>query len=968
MKFFLVTYCLIVFSVLGIGQELSTKPYPERTFIPSFIHSAKQVSIDLNGTWMATVKERNAGWKNIQVPGEWTMQGFQVEEGETLIYQKALSIPEDWKGLPIKLRFDGVSSFAKIKINGQVVKEHEGGFVVFEADITAYLNFRQDTLEVEVQALTISDKLGCISQYAVHTVGGILRKVSLFTAAPVYLQQFNYQVSLLNNNKTAQLALSSSIMGDITGKNCQLRFRLRTKEGKVVADQTVRAESKQNQPGRLNAELVIRSPKLWNPEKPYLYKLELELILDGKKIAAYQQPVGLREVKIAGSRLLVNGSPVKLKGVNRHAVHPLSGRSVSAALDRKDAVLFKEANCNYIRTSHYPPTEEFLEAADELGLFVESEAALCWIQHHASPIWRWWKYDDQQFLPYMLQANIENVMAGRLHPSVILWSLGNESRWSPLWEKVNAAVKSLDLTRPTVFHDQCWGGFNNAGSKADIANYHYPGSNGPLTTDTDTISRPTLFGEYAHLATYNRRELVADPGVRSFYGPLLRRYVDSMYAHPGNLGGAIWSGIDDIFHLPDGRILGYGPWGPLDGWRRKKPEYWGMKKAYSPLRIEAPNWSTVSAGTLQLKLENRFDFTSLKNCRVELWLDEQQQLIQPDIAPGAKGLLTFAVNPTVKLIQVKLYDPSGFLAEWEQFHSPQQEFTTQHKLVPLSYRQTPASIQVKQGDVYYSISKSTGIITGAWKNGRQVWKEGPVFTVVPMDNYDGGKPNVAGETYQNDIYPAKIYNQYPLFADSLQLNETAEGITVSFYINFQQSAGHQSYQFTRDGKCITSYAINYNGKDSIPYQYGLLVKLAPDFKELSWKRVGEFSSYPEDDIARLSGKASAGAGLAADSEIPGKEPAGLWKDDRNQGGTNDFRATKSNIREVALEMPGLCAVKVIGRGQQASRTWHQDSSIHWLVADYWNTGSEPFYGSPFTEGRIRISRKQLKGSTVFIIE
>ena len=127
----------------------------------------------------------------------------------------------------------------------------------------------------------------------------------------------------------------------------------------------------------------------------------------------------------------------------------------------------------------------------------------------------------------MVRANMDNVLAGRNHPSIIIWSLGNESKWSPLWEKVNKIVKEMDPSRPTSFHDQCWGGFNNAGSNADVANYHYPGINGPKATDT--MSRPTLFGEYAHLSTYNRRELLTDPGVRSAYNEPLVQFYDSIY-------------------------------------------------------------------------------------------------------------------------------------------------------------------------------------------------------------------------------------------------------------------------------------------------------------------------------------------------------------------------------------------------------------------------------------------------------
>jgi beta-galactosidase/beta-glucuronidase len=132
-------------------------------------------------------------------------------------------------------------------------------------------------------------------------------------------------------------------------------------------------------------------------------------------------------------------------------------------------------------------------------MFVESEASLCWIQHGASPVWQTWNYLDTQYLPHMVRANQDNVLAGRNHPCIIIWSLGNESRWSPLWERVLEEVKKLDPLRPTAFHDQCWGAYNNATSKADIANYHYP----DLMVPVNVKKRKTAPLSLANICTFN---------------------------------------------------------------------------------------------------------------------------------------------------------------------------------------------------------------------------------------------------------------------------------------------------------------------------------------------------------------------------------------------------------------------------------------------------------------------------------
>jgi len=360
---------------------------------------------------------------------------------------------------------------------------------------------------------------------------------------------------------------------------------------------------------RKTIEILVPNAKWWTPETPNLYLLEVAV---GDHLV--RQPVGFRDIKVQGRQLLVNGHPVKLLGVNRHEIDPLRGRSPDPATCRRDAELFKEANVNLIRTSHYPPSKAFLDACDELGIFVECEAAVCWIGHPASPIWKTdWDKNDPKFLPYFRRAALEMIAACRNHPSVILWSPANESNWTESFSTVISEMKRLDPTRPVVFHDQCWGNFNNFGSKADIANYHYPSeANTHMWSELD---RPVWFGEYAHLQCYNRRELAADPGIRADWGRPLARMVDRMWEQPGCLGGAVWSGIDDLFHMPDGHLKGYGEWGPIDGWRRKKPEWFGMRRAYAPFKILEEH--IPEHGPIRLKIQNRFNFTDLSEC--EIW-------------------------------------------------------------------------------------------------------------------------------------------------------------------------------------------------------------------------------------------------------------------------------------------------------------------------------------------------------------
>lgn len=919
--------------------------------------------LSLNGQWDFSTE--NSGQKKaIAVPGEWEMQGFSVSEGQTAYYTRNFNIPADWTGKRIKIRFDGVSSHARILVNGIEISSHEGSFVSFEADITKAVKAGANKIEVQVQALTVSDRLACTSQYAVHTVGGILRDVTLLCLPETNIANLTINTQFDKDYKNAWLELNPTIVseGGSAPSDIQLQYILKDNQGKRVLDKSFAIKAGMTSPPQ---KVLVNKPFQWNPESPYLYTLETVLKINGQAAEVLRQKVGFRDVKVSGNKVLVNGQSIKLKGVCRHSVQPLTGRSISAELERQDAELFKRANCNFIRTSHYPPTEAFLNACDSVGLFVESESSLCWIQHHASPIWRLWNYEDPTFLPFMVNANIEKMIAQRNHPSIIMWSLGNESRWSTLWAKVNKVVKQLDPHRPTVFHDQCWGGFNNAKSQADIANYHYPGINGPSACDT--MKRPVLFGEYAHLSCYNRRELITDPGIREAYGQPLVQMYDEMNKHDGCLGGAIWSGIDDTFLMPDGRTVGYGPWGPLDGWRRPKPEYYGMQMAYAPVKILNVENQASTRGIITLTIQNRYDFTDLKDIAIRVEIDGRTSSQKLALKPHAIGKLVISVPRTAESAMISF---AGVRGSWTNQHLVTlraRDIKKDIEKVGLQVSENAAAYLVNQGKVTYLISKTNGLITKATSNGNLILTNGPVPAIIDANSEDGGKPNVAGETYQDNISPLKDYPLYTLFAKDLQMAKSADSITLKMKVSYNGDIkGDLSYIFLNDGRVKVQYALQYNAGSRNVRQYGLLMQLPSSFDKLTWDRKGFFSVYPKDDIGRNQGSAMLNARRSVSVEQWRSQPDQPWKDDAMEYGSNDFRSTKSNVITASLTDKNSHGVEILSDGTQATRSWKQDGAIQFLIADYSNNGSEPFYGSPFAD-RLDISKKKLTGQIVFRI-
>ncbi len=975
MRFYIIILASFLFAMANGARAQDNMPslpkesayeLPRLSPRPASISEVQHPVMSLNGVWKFTGGK--AVNKNIRVPGEWEMQGFKVDSAAMAKYSRYFNIPADWKGKRIKLRFDAVSSHCIVRVNGKIVGGHEGSFVPFEYDITKEIVPGRNFLEVDVQCQTISDILACTSQYAGHPVGGILRKVDLFALPDINIASLAYVTKFDNRYKNATLQIPLEIINE--GKkaaNAAMLFELRDASGRRILLPGYKFSVPPINSGALKKDTValqVKQPEQWNPEHPYRYMLITKLLVDGKVTETHEQKIGFRQVEIRGNQLFVNNHPVKLHGVCRHSIYPFTGRSVSPELCVKDAVLFRNGNCNYIRTSHYPPEEEFLDACDSLGLFVESESSLCWIDHGASPIWQIWNYLDQKFLPYMVNANLEKMAADRNHPSVIIWSLGNESRWSPLWAKVNEIVKQVDPSRPTAFQDQCWGSYNNAGSRCDIANYHYPGFNGPAACDT--MSRPTQFDEYAHVENYNRREVLTDPFVRADWGPSLERMYDSMYAHKACLGGAIWAGIDDIFHMPDGRIIGYGPWGVIDGWRREKPEYFAMKKAYAPVivkNINSPEWQD---GPIILQVENRYDFTNLSALTIICRTGNNSFRVIASVPTHHAGVITIPLPKKIKSDSLLLIfkDPRGFVCQEELLHlgHPMNE-NNQHEKAPahpVELVSSPDGYVIHTGDIIYTVNKKTGMIEKATVDKRTVLLPSPALMIVPLNNDDGGAPGTAGCNYQENIRPLMYKPCADWRAASVQAVKEENG-TVQLTVTgtYREATGNIVTIFERDGSLRMAY--HFTVSDSVkinPRQWGLVFSLPRGFDQLNWNRKGHWAIYPADDIAGNKGEAKAHA-IHQPYVEPWEKLSGPWSNDANDLGSNDFRSTKANIYSAAVKDKTGAGVQVLSDGAQSVRTWIDGNHVWLLVADYNTGGSDGFSGFFYSK-----ERRPLKGGDI----
>lgn len=886
---------------------------------PTSVSRVGKALINLNGTWEFTASPGSPS-RPIQVPGEWAMQGFQVPDRGWGTYHRTIDIPQDWQNHPVRIRFDAVHAVCRVLLNGVEIGTHEGGFVPFIVDATRAIKPGQNDLLVQVQCGSLTELISCISQYASHQVGGIVRKVEMF-ALPQEAHVESLATHTILSDSGADLNGVIRIASTREGP-LKLDITIRDSQNRIAAQRTASVEA-----GDSQFSIAVPAPALWTPETPHLYSLEINLLANGKRLENVKRKIGLREIKIEGNRLLVNGRPVKLLGVNRHEVHPLRGRSLTPALCRQDVELFRRANVNVIRTSHYPPSEEFLEACDELGMFVECEAAVCWVGHGASPKWQELDRNAPEMAERLIQPSQDMIAAYREHPSILQWSLANESVWSPHFALAYRRAKLADPSRPVSFHDQCWGSYNNAGNTTDIANYHYPSE--ANTHMWSELPRPVWFGEYAHLQCYNRFELTTDPWLREDWGRPLQRMVDLIWSQPGCVGGCIWSGIDDVFHMPNGDLKGYGHWGPIDGWRREKPEYLGVKNAYSPLRILRVHKSGSESTTLTV--QNRFNFLDLSQVALRWEARGRQGKVNANLGPHETGDIKMN-HPALsngEALTLTLTDARGLELVREVFYpvgKPDSQLPW--KGTPLAF--TEVGIQTKGWQIPY-----------------------PIPMVLPL-NAEGGTSTEAGTKLANQI------DAYTPVCDSWKATISQERSAILLHGRAEEVEGTIRLE-QRDDRIRIDYDLKMR-KDINPRQWGLVFDLDRRMNNISWDRKAHWSYFPEESIGRPTGAAKADPAENNLVEQVGAKPSGPWRLDRALLGSNDFRATKEHIHWAALEGAGRGLLVSSPDNSASVRAWVQGNRVRLLVAGFNTGGSDHFFGTHYSaERRPLKAGDQIKG-------
>ena len=662
----------------------------------------------------------DSGWEDFLVPSNWENRGYGTpiyvsagypfridpprvmgtpkedyttykERNPVGQYRRTFTLPAHWEGDgEVLLRFDGVMSAFYVWINGEKVGYSQGSMEASEFNVTRYLQKGQNQIALEVYRYSDGSYL---EDQDFWRFGGIHRDITLIHTHKVAFRDYTVRTLPAKpgcyDDFILQVDPAFVVRQGELGVGYRAKAELKDMQGNVV--EMIDSEGRQvsglevdvpevldleHKASRMNLwypqrgprrmgrmQAIVKSPHRWTSETPNLYKLHLTLMNEkGEVVQQIEQRVGFRIVEIKNGQMLVNGAPIRFRGVNRHEHHPVNARVMDEQTMLQDILLMKQANINAVRTSHYPNVTRWYELCDSIGLYVMDEAD---IEEHglrgtlaSTPDWH---------AAFMDRA-VRMAERDKNYASVVMWSMGNESGYGPNFAAISAWLHDFDPTRPV--HYEGAQGVDGAPDPATVdvisrfytrlkQDYLNPGI--PEGEDKeraenarwerlleiaerDNDNRPVMTSEYAH-------------SMGNALGNF-QEYWNEIYSHPRMLGGFIWDWVDQGIYkqLPDGRtMVAYGGDfgdkpnlkafcfnGIVRSGRETTPKYWEVKQVYSLISlgfIRGKVEKEVLKGS-RLTVTNRHHHVGLENYRCLYTLlkngrsARQGEIILPEVAPG----------------------------------------------------------------------------------------------------------------------------------------------------------------------------------------------------------------------------------------------------------------------------------------------------------------------------------------------
>ncbi len=855
----------------------------------------------------------DGAWDELATPGHWEMAGggkyglphytnvrypFPVDppyvpsENPTGCYRRTFRVPEGWRGRRVLLHFAGVDSYFDVWVNGQHAGMSKVSRMPAEFDITDKLAAGDNLLAVRV--LKWNDG-SYIEDQDMWWLSGIYRDVHLVAMPATSLYDVAVRTDLDGDYRNATLHVEATLAngGTDDASGLSVRGELVDAQGKAAA--TLAADAADvGADGRAHVNLQADLPgaRLWSAEDPYLYTLNLTLHAgDGNVVDTRTVRVGFRQVELKGGNLRVNGVAVKFKGVNRHEWHPDQGRVPDEAAMLEDVLLMKRHNINTVRTSHYPPCERFLDLCDEYGLYVCDEADLeC---HGMGPVKRWDELSDS---PDWAEAYLDRarrmVQRDRNHPSIVMWSLGNESGFGRNHVAMYEWIKANDPTRLVHYEGDRTGKAIDIFSdmyatvpeterigkgEKDLKNY--PPDEGDEGYDTaerrePDLTRPFFLCEYAHA-------MGNGPGS-------LAEYWDVIYQYPRLQGGCVWEWIDHGVRqrTDDGREwFAYGgDFGDepndsnfvCDGLifpdRTPSPGLLEYKQVLMPVHVEP-----VDAAKGELKLTNRYDFATLDRLTMHWAVEVEGKTVSegtmpaPAVAPRESQTITLPgyALPDVQgealllvrftLTQATCWAEAGHEVGWHQHALPGQPAKVEAgggTAPGVDVRGTDTVITC--GDSRITFDRLHGRIARWECGGKPIMFDGPRLTIwrAPIDNERMGTGRKRSEQWKNlglNIMQHRV--------DDCRVTASGQAVRIEVDAAVAPPGQQQAidcrylYDITGDGRVRLTVKGDFRGEwpQWIP-RLGVEATLPGALEEVEWLGRGPGECYRDSDHAARIGR------------------------------------------------------------------------------------------------------------------
>ncbi len=636
-------------AVLSIGRDAGhslTPPYLSTKDALSQSNAQCQL---LNGAWkflwltsIADIPDGFAGsafssddWDTIPVPSNWQMLGygapnytnvrypfpvdppFVPDHNQIGLYRRSFTVPDSWNDRDITLHFGGVNSAYYVWVNGIEVGYSQVSRMPSEFRITNFVH--EGSNDLCVQVFQWSDGSYLEDQDA-WRLSGIFRDVQLIATTRSTIQDITYRTELDSDYKDAVVDVTVALKSpDLNLSSLNVRASLFDSSASLVTEFGIEFTSAAS---RLHGSVVVKDPVKWTAEEPNLYALIVELSdSDGMLLEVRRVNVGFRDIKIKDQQLFVNGVSIKLKGVNRHDFHPDLGQAVGREHMISDLLIMKRHNINTVRTSHYPNDPFWLDLCDEYGLYVIDEADL---ECHGLGAWHGADLSYLSKHPDWRAAYLDRaqrmVLRDKNHPSIIFWSLGNESGFGANHEAMAEWIHEYDPTRYVHYE---------GGGKADcldVVSEMYTSLENCIGHGKDIEDpRPFFLCEYAHA-------MGNGPGG-------LKEYWDAIYEYPRLIGGCVWEWADHGIRrqTEDGKEwFAYG--GDFDD--HPNDGNFCIDGLVSPDRVPSPGLIEYKAviapivvrpidlETGVIEIFNRYDFASLEKVDIKWKLSRDGELLQ----------------------------------------------------------------------------------------------------------------------------------------------------------------------------------------------------------------------------------------------------------------------------------------------------------------------------------------------------